>query len=79
MASANTLDQIGLYRGDYIIIQGASIARHNGLHRILTVTGSGGTSFTFQTDATTAASTGTITVRRAELWNISGNYTEGDS
>jgi hypothetical protein len=78
MATSNTLAEINVYAGDYVIIQGASVTAHNGLHRILTASGTGGTSFTFQTAATTTASTGTITVRRAESWSISGGFVDSN-
>jgi hypothetical protein len=75
MATSNTLAQIDLYVGDYVIIQGASVAAHNGLHRILSTSGTGGTSFSISINTSTLNSSGTITVRRAELWSISGTYT----
>jgi hypothetical protein len=79
MATSNTLAQIDLYVGDYVIIEGASVAAHNGLHRILSTSGTGGTAFSISINTSTLNSSGTITVRRAELWSISGTYSENNS
>lgn len=74
MATSNTIAEINVFVGDYVIIAGGSVSAHNGLHRVLSSSGTGGTSFTFQTAATTTASTGTMTVRKAELWAIAGSF-----
>lgn len=63
----------GYIVGDFIEVAGANQAAYNGTHRVLTV----GTTTTLTYAMATnpgASATGTVTVRRADLWNATGNY-----
>ena len=62
----------GFLVGDYIIVQGANQSQYNGLQRVITIATN--TLTYIMVSDPGASATGTITVRRAEFWNISGSF-----
>lgn len=73
LISINTPVAHGYIVGDFVEVAGANQAGYNGTHRITVVVSS--TQFRFETTNQSSNATGTITVRRADLWNATGNYT----
>ena len=62
----------GYIVGDFIEVAGAAQAQYNGTQRVLTATS---TTLTYAMTADPGASaSGTLTVRKADLWNATGNY-----
>lgn len=72
-ATATTAVAHGYNVGDFVEIAGAVQSQYNGTQRINTVGST--TTFTFVMSAAPATNaTGTITVRSADLWNITGSF-----
>lgn len=72
-ATATTAAAHGYNVGDFVEVAGAAQTQYNGTQRINTVGST--TTFTYVMSATPAANaSGTLTVRAADLWNITGSF-----
>jgi hypothetical protein len=63
----------GYIVGDYIEVAGAAQSQYNGSQRVLTVGSTTTLTYAMTADPGASAS-GTLTVRLADLWNATGNY-----